>query len=131
MTKLSELLMREILNRNKNFYCLNYYIYCKRQMNVILIKPFAKILDFLKLYCLLKKKDFEVHQREQSTKLMFVIYVIFKTILGKASSCKNNSEVSHMTEIYKHVACSFPFLWSLPMIYLKKNFLRTWTRRHS
>ena len=107
MTKLFELLMKEILNRNKNFYCLNYYIYCKRQMNVILIKTFAKIL---KLYCLLKKKDFKVHQREQSTKLLFVIYVIFKTTLGKASSCKNNSEVSHMTEIYKHVACSFPFL---------------------
>ena len=61
-------------------------------MNVILIKPFAKILDFLKLYCLLKKKDFKVHQREQSTKLLFVIYVIFKTTLGKASSCKNNSK---------------------------------------
>ena len=53
------------------------------------------------------KQSIEKALRTKKDKIAFVIYADFETILKKSSSCKNNPEMSHMTEINKRTACGF------------------------
>ena len=59
------------------------------------------------------------YQGPELIKLSFAMYVDSEAFLVKTSSCQNNPEIYHMSEINNHIGFGFLLLQYLQMISLK------------